>query len=570
MGHDNPLGGSRRSVPAVVSPDLERTRRHAAGDLLPPEVLALAPPALLPRPVRRVAIYARFSSQSSLEASIERQVASCGRYARRYPGCVIEVYADRAATGTTLERAELQRLLRDVDRGAVDVIIIETFDRLARTEYVAYVIRDLANMRRVPIFDVRIGELDPLSFGIAALMGADFRRAFLRAAIAGKIAAAREGRFQGVPYGYVPVEGHRGSREIHGGRADIVREIFARIGAGESPADLARDLTSRTPTPAQCRSSDLGNAAGFMAPWTAYQVGEIATNPIYKGVLQLKIMVPVRRGKAWRKELRHVVKHVPDKALVPGELWDRVYLRLVVDGSARPRVGRMYSAGSFTSRKVVCAHCHSRLRHSRGKLRCASASQGTTGCRGVGAVPRRELEEAVSGVLREGLLRGMRNSFAQLLDAAREAEIEARLIATASLEAEISRTEASLAAQLDDVLAGRAVAALEGEGLKEALADLRRTLGDLTALPSVAPRSGSGELEEALDAFWQHGPEGMGPDLLAAVRSQFDMVVVRRGVDEGKVVATVMPPRGGEGDRPVDVVIEVGRPRAPRPVGRSA
>ena len=53
-----------------------------------------------------VVIYARFSSHSQMEQSIEGQLKECYEFAKRNEYNVIGEYIDRALTGTTDKRPE--------------------------------------------------------------------------------------------------------------------------------------------------------------------------------------------------------------------------------------------------------------------------------------------------------------------------------------------------------------------------------------------------------------------------------------------------------------------------------
>ena len=80
-------------------------------------------------------IYARYSSDKQDEASIEAQVRACREYAPAKDFAILEVYADEAVSGKgskTASRRAYQRMLRDVDRGTFDTILIHKYDRVAR------------------------------------------------------------------------------------------------------------------------------------------------------------------------------------------------------------------------------------------------------------------------------------------------------------------------------------------------------------------------------------------------------------------------------------------------------
>ena len=64
----------------------------------------------------KAVIYARYSSNSQREESIEGQIRDCTAYAERNGYMVIGAYADRAISGTTDDRPEFQKMIKDSKR----------------------------------------------------------------------------------------------------------------------------------------------------------------------------------------------------------------------------------------------------------------------------------------------------------------------------------------------------------------------------------------------------------------------------------------------------------------------
>ena len=77
-------------------------------------------------------IYARYSSHNQTENSIEAQVAEAKQYARRKKYTVVEVFADRAKTGTNDNREEFQRMLKMTETRRFSVIMVWKVDRFGR------------------------------------------------------------------------------------------------------------------------------------------------------------------------------------------------------------------------------------------------------------------------------------------------------------------------------------------------------------------------------------------------------------------------------------------------------
>ena len=82
-----------------------------------------------------VVIYARFSSHSQTEQSIEGQLKVCYAYAEANQMNVVGEYIDRAQTGTNDNRPSLQRMLMDSDKHTFEGVIVYQLDRFARNRF---------------------------------------------------------------------------------------------------------------------------------------------------------------------------------------------------------------------------------------------------------------------------------------------------------------------------------------------------------------------------------------------------------------------------------------------------
>jgi site-specific DNA recombinase len=90
--------------------------------------------------VRRCAVYTRKSSEEGLDQtfnSLDAQREACEAYIRSqaHEGwkLVKSAYDDGGFSGGTLDRPALQRLMVDLGRGLVDVIVVYKIDRLTRS-----------------------------------------------------------------------------------------------------------------------------------------------------------------------------------------------------------------------------------------------------------------------------------------------------------------------------------------------------------------------------------------------------------------------------------------------------
>lgn len=79
-----------------------------------------------------VVIYARYSSHNQTECSIEGQLKVCYNYAKKNNLTVIEEYIDRAVSGTTDNREQFQKMLKDSKNHTFKGVLVYQLDRFGR------------------------------------------------------------------------------------------------------------------------------------------------------------------------------------------------------------------------------------------------------------------------------------------------------------------------------------------------------------------------------------------------------------------------------------------------------
>ena len=80
-------------------------------------------------------IYARYSSESQTESSIQGQLRECKTYAENKGIKVVGSYIDRALSAKTDDRPQFQKMIKDSAKGIFDVILVWKLDRFARNRY---------------------------------------------------------------------------------------------------------------------------------------------------------------------------------------------------------------------------------------------------------------------------------------------------------------------------------------------------------------------------------------------------------------------------------------------------
>lgn len=85
--------------------------------------------------MKRVVIYARYSSDKQTEQSIEGQIAVCEDFAKRNDYKIIDYYIDRAISGTTDNRPSFQKMIKDSSKKLFDYVLVYKLDRFSRNRY---------------------------------------------------------------------------------------------------------------------------------------------------------------------------------------------------------------------------------------------------------------------------------------------------------------------------------------------------------------------------------------------------------------------------------------------------
>jgi len=80
-------------------------------------------------------IYARYSSDSQREESIDGQLRECYAFAEKQGISIIDTYIDRALSAKTDNRPAFQQMIKDSDKQKFNLVIVWKLDRFARNRY---------------------------------------------------------------------------------------------------------------------------------------------------------------------------------------------------------------------------------------------------------------------------------------------------------------------------------------------------------------------------------------------------------------------------------------------------
>ena len=195
-------------------------------------------------------IYARYSSDSQREASIEGQLRDCKDYAEKNGITVVGTYIDRAYSAKTDDRPDFQRMIKDSGKKIFDVVLVWKLDRFARNRFDAVNYKYQLEKNGVHL----VSAMEPISQGPEGIMVesmligmAEYYSAELALKVArGERENALQCKYNGgvVPLGFTIGKEDR-LYHIDPETAPIVQEIFSRYADGEPAEKIAASLNER-------------------------------------------------------------------------------------------------------------------------------------------------------------------------------------------------------------------------------------------------------------------------------------------------------------------------------------
>ncbi|WP_164730361.1 recombinase family protein [Pelagibacterium montanilacus] len=476
--------------------------------------------------MRKVAVYARYSSDLQRERSITDQFAHCNEYARRQGYVVVANYSDSAKSGASLHgRDGLAALMVDAATGKFDCIVVEALDRLSRD------LGDLANLNKqleflgVTVEATGHGVASEVDIALRGLISSMFLKDLahkVRRGLAGVVADGRHAG--GLAYGYNALPGSPGELTINEEEAEIVRRIYQEYVSGSPPREIVHGLNHDGVNPP--RTAKHWNASTLNG--SAARGYGILRNPIYAGEIVWNRVRMVKDPSTGKRVSR----------TNPTEEWKRVEvpaLRIVDEAlfdAAKARNERKSLRHSSHHRRpkhmlsglLKCAHCGGGMSvkdndHSRVRIHCSTAKESGA-CASRSAVYLDEIEHRVI----DGLVRELRGQEAlRVFVAAYNAEVLKLRSELGNDSAPLQKRMATIETQLK-----RAVD-LVVQGVVEEQ-DVVRTLADL--------KQERAAIERQL-AAWQ------GPDTIQLSKSAAD-VYAETMADLGNRIATAHATRPPE------------------------
>ena len=198
--------------------------------------------------MKTAVIYARYSSDSQTEQSIDGQLRVCEEYAKKNNILIVQTYIDRAMTGTNDKRPDFQQMLKDSYKKQWDYVLVYKLDRFSRNKYESVVhkktlkengVKLISAMENIPDSPEGI-ILESLLEGMNQYYSAELAQKIKR----GMHECRIKGNYQGggVPYGYKVVNK---KLIIDEDKSEIVKYIFEQYSLGVYVRDISRNLADK-------------------------------------------------------------------------------------------------------------------------------------------------------------------------------------------------------------------------------------------------------------------------------------------------------------------------------------
>ncbi len=312
----------------------------------------------------KAVIYARYSSDSQREESIEGQIRECTAFAEKNGITVLRHYIDRAFSARTDKRPEFQEMIKDSGKKLFDTVIVWKLDRFARNRYDSA--RYKAALKKNGVKVVSATEnlsggnesiiLESVLEGYAEYYSADLSEKVIR----GMTDNALKCKFNGgtKPIGYT-IDADQ-FFQIDPVTAPFVLEAFQKYDEGWTMTQLRDRLNE------QGVRNTLGNKLTYNS------IQHMLSNRRYIGEFKYRGII------------------MPDgiPAIVPQDLFDRVQERLEKNKKAPAR--NKAEEDYLLTTKLFCGHCGAYLCGESGKSRsgvihryykCVSVKKHRTDCR---------------------------------------------------------------------------------------------------------------------------------------------------------------------------------------------
>lgn len=291
-----------------------------------------------------VAIYLRLSRDdgNAESMSIANQRDMLTAYCEERGWKIYDIYVDDGFTGTNFERPGFQRMIEDIEKGYINVVLTKDLSRFGRNYIVTGHYTDFFfpehGVRFVAVNDSYDSNQDDNDIApFKNILNEWYAKDISKKVRTARGTSAKQGKFMGSkpPFGYVKSPENKHMLIIDPPAAEIVKRLFREFAGGESGRSIAATLNAEgVDTPAEYYFKQTGKRAtrgDNKQLWGSCTIMQLLRNQVYMGnMVQSK-----RKVSNYKSKKRHVtdpddwvVVYNTHEALIDKYTWDCVQRRM--------------------------------------------------------------------------------------------------------------------------------------------------------------------------------------------------------------------------------------------------
>ncbi len=272
-----------------------------------------------------VGLYIRLSREDDdkieMSESITNQKSLLTQYVKENSLRLVDIYIDDGYSGTNFDRPEFKRMIDDILKGKINMVITKDMSRLGRdyigTGELIEKFFPTHGVRYIAVTDNIDTYLDNSNNDIApfkAIMNDMYAKDISKKIKSSLRAKQKEGKWVGgrTPFGYMPDPNNKNKLIIFEEQAAVVRRIFDMCLEGLTCYKIALKLTNeKVKTPAEYYSFKWKNNYHLnYGVWNYKTIKDILTNRMYIGDL-----VQNKRNKVNYK-VKKIIKNNPENYII--------------------------------------------------------------------------------------------------------------------------------------------------------------------------------------------------------------------------------------------------------------
>ena len=312
----------------------------------------------------KAVIYARYSSDSQREESIEGQLRECTEYAERNGITILRSYIDRALSARTADRPEFQNMIKDSEQKLFDVVLIWKLDRFSRDRYDSAHYKRILKKNGVKVVSVKenISDgpegiiLESMLEGYAEYYSAELSEKIQRGQKENALKCKNNGG--NTPLGYVV--GADGVLAVDPLTAPLVTEIFTLYDSGESISEITASLNGRGLKTKKGKAFKIGGVSLILKNRKyigEYQYGSVIIPKGIPAIIDDDLFDRVQRRMAFNKKAPAKAK-ATEEYLLTTKLFCGTCERLMAGESGTSSTGNVHHYYKCVSVKKKRQECH--------------------------------------------------------------------------------------------------------------------------------------------------------------------------------------------------------------------